>query len=103
MSYAIVHVSRADGAWPLPQFAAAAGMDTHMVVRLINLGLLEAATDPTGHVWLPAGQLPRAAAIVRLRAGLGLNYTALGVVLDLLTRIDQLEHQLRTRDGAHRR
>jgi chaperone modulatory protein CbpM len=32
-----------------------------------------------------------------LRAGLGLNYTAVGVVLDLLDRIDALEAVLRAR------
>ncbi|MDG4751599.1 chaperone modulator CbpM [Micromonospora sp. WMMD718] len=101
--YPITHVSRADGAWPLPQFATAAGMDTHMVLRLVRLGLLEAATDPTGQMWLPAAQLTRAAAIVRLRAGLGLNYTALGLVLDLLARIDHLEQQLRAAGRAPRR
>lgn len=103
MSYPIVHVSRAEAAWPLPQFAHAAGMDVHMVVRLVRLGLLDAATDPGGQVWLPAAQLARAASIVRLRAGLGLNYTALGLVMDLLARIESLETQLRTRDAAYRR
>jgi chaperone modulatory protein CbpM len=85
----------------LAQFARAAGMDTHMVVRLVRLGLLEAATDPAGQVWLSASQVRRAALILRLRSGLGLNYTALGLVLDLLSRITDLETQLRARDSAH--
>ena len=34
---------------------------------------------------------PRVARIQRLRAGLGLNYAALGLVLDLLDRIAELE------------
>jgi chaperone modulatory protein CbpM len=103
MAYAIVHVSRGGGTWPLARFAAAAGMDPYMIIRLVRLGLLEATVDATGAVWVPATQLARAAAIARLRTGLGLNYTAVGVVLDLLDRIDDLQQQLRTRDSAPRR
>jgi chaperone modulatory protein CbpM len=83
----------------LPQFAAAAGLDPHMVARLVALGLLDAHRGPAG-VLLPATQVPRAGRIVRLRAGLGLNYTAVGVVLDLLDRIDELEAALRGQRGA---
>jgi hypothetical protein len=101
MTYPITHVSRTGGVWPLAQFATAAGMDTHMVLRLVRLGLLDAATDPAGQVWLPTAQLARAASILRLRTGLGLNYAALGLVLDLLSRITDLENELRARDSAH--
>ncbi|WP_030443610.1 chaperone modulator CbpM [Actinoplanes subtropicus] len=79
----------------LPQFAAAAGLDPHMVARLVRLGLLDTVRGPAGML-LPAAQLARAARIVRLRAGLGLNYAAVGVVLDLLDRIRELEAALRT-------
>jgi hypothetical protein len=76
------------------QFAAATSLDVYEVTRLIALGLLDAVRGPAGPV-LPATQLARAARITRLRAGLGLNYTALGVVLDLLERIEHLEAALR--------
>jgi hypothetical protein len=51
---------------------------------------------------LPVAQLARAARIVRLRAGLGLNYAAVGVVLDLLDRIEELETALRSRPDVRR-
>ena len=83
------------GALTVAQFAAAAGLDRYMVSRLVALGLLDTVRGPAGTL-LPATQLARAARIVRLRAGLGLNYTAVGVVLDLLERIEHLEAALRT-------
>jgi chaperone modulatory protein CbpM len=36
------------------------------------------------------------ARIRRLRAGLGLNYAALGLVVDLLDRVAELERELRS-------
>ena len=82
------------------QVATASGVDPHMVDRLVALGLLD--TLPGTGVRLPVTQAARAARIVRLRAGLSLNYTAVGVVLDLLDRITDLEQALRAREG-HRR
>nr|WP_296067043.1 chaperone modulator CbpM [uncultured Actinoplanes sp.] len=78
------------------QFATASGLDPHQVARLVALGLLDTVRGPAG-VLLPATQLARAGRIVRLRDGLGLNYAAVGVVLDLLDRIDHLEAALRRR------
>jgi hypothetical protein len=84
------------GALTVEQFAAAAGLDPHLVARLVALGLLDTVRGTAGPL-LPATQLARAGRIVRLRAGLGLNYTAVGVVLDLLDRIEELEAALRRR------
>jgi chaperone modulatory protein CbpM len=84
-------------------FAAAAGLHPHLVARLIGLGLLDAYTGPGGAVLLPPTQVARAARIVRLRTGLGLNYTAVGLVLDLLDRIEELEAALRARPNGYRR
>jgi chaperone modulatory protein CbpM len=86
----------------LAQFAAATGLDPHEVARLVALGLLDTVRGPAGTL-LPATQLPRAGRITRLRAGLGLNYTAVGVVLDLLDRIEHLEAALRARPNGYRR
>ena len=87
----------------LAQFATATGLDPHEVARLVALGLLDTIRGPAGPL-LPIAQLARAGRITRLRTGLGLNYTAVGVVLDLLARIEQLEAALRTeRRGRPRR
>jgi chaperone modulatory protein CbpM len=89
--------------WPLDEFARVAGLHPQLVGRLVRLGLLTAGTDSAGRSWVPATELARLARIERLRTGLGLNYMAVAVVLDLLDRIDDLESQLRTLRRPYRR
>ncbi|WP_410599617.1 chaperone modulator CbpM [Amycolatopsis sp. lyj-90] len=95
MSYALVR--RRDGGphADLPTFAHATGLHPDLLRRLAVLGLLDATADPAGEPWFPLGQLPAAARLERLRAGLGLNYAALGLVVDLLDHIADLEAALR--------
>ncbi|MFG2056176.1 chaperone modulator CbpM [Micromonospora sp. NPDC048930] len=100
--YALVRRAASVGL-TVEQFAAAAGLHPGMVSRMVALGLLDADPGPAGAALLPVGQVARAARIVRLRAGLGLNYTAVGVVLDLLDRIEELEAALRARPTGYRR
>jgi hypothetical protein len=59
--------------------------------------LLQATRDGVGELWFTHADLVTLARIQRLRAGLSLNYAAIGLVLDLLDRIDVLERALRTR------
>jgi DNA-binding transcriptional MerR regulator len=96
MNYPLARLPRLS----LEQFAAATGLHPDLVRRLVALGLLE-PLQPTGSSleFAPA-QVARAARIARLRAGLALNYAAVGVVLDLLTRIEELEAALRARSSA---
>ena len=93
MSYAIVRPVRIG----LEGFARAAGMHPELVRRLVALGLLDATADAEGELWFARAQLTRVARIERLRRGLALNYAALGLVLDLLDRIEELEAALRAR------
>ena len=67
-----------------------------MVRRLVALGLIEAWHDAAGVVWFAPGQLAEVARLQRLRAGLALNYAALGLVVDLLDRIARQEAALRS-------
>jgi hypothetical protein len=68
-----------------------------LVRRLVALGLLEAERDMTGGLWFAPTQLAAVGRIQRLRAGFSLNYAALGLVCDLLDRIEGLEGALRRR------
>jgi pimeloyl-ACP methyl ester carboxylesterase len=79
----------------LDEFAAAAGLHPDLVRRLVALGLVDAASDAAGRLWFPRSQLAAVARVQRLRAGLGLNYAAIGLVTDLLDRIAVLEAALR--------
>ena len=90
-AYSLVRISRLS----LDNFAARAGMHPELIRRLVALGLLEPTRDATGRWWFAAPQLRAAARIQRLRAGLSLNYAALGLVMDLLDRIEALEATLR--------
>jgi DNA-binding transcriptional MerR regulator len=79
----------------LDQFSVAAGLHPQQVQRLVVLGLLDPSTTAGGRLEFAPSQLAVLARVQRLRIGLGLNYAAIGVVLDLLARIEELETALR--------
>jgi DNA-binding transcriptional MerR regulator len=79
----------------LESFARRGGLHPEIVQRFVALGLLEAQRDTQGELWFAPDQLPELARIRRLRAGLHVNYAGLGVVIDLLDRIQRLEDALR--------
>ena len=67
-------------------------------------GLLDADRDAGRDLWFAPGPARTPGRIQRLRAGLRLNYAALGLVIDLLDRIAELEAALRGRPrqtGGH--
>ena len=74
----------------LDGFARRAGLHPQLVVRFVALGLVDAERDATGEFWFRPAALATVARVQRLRA-LSLNYAAIGLVLDLLDRIDELE------------
>ncbi|SDK47500.1 chaperone modulator CbpM [Nonomuraea jiangxiensis] len=91
MTYALVHVERLD----LDSYARATGLHPQAVRRLVALGLLDPGTNAGGEWCFAPSQVAAAARIQRLHEGLTLNYAAIGVVIDLLDRIDELEAALR--------
>ncbi len=67
-----------------------------LVARLVTLGLL----DPVGRgvgdeLVFEAGAIPLLRKILRLRHDLGINYEGIGVVLQLMDRIEQMEARIR--------
>jgi pimeloyl-ACP methyl ester carboxylesterase len=91
VSYALVRPARLD----LETFARAAAVHPDLIRRLVVLGLVDADRDTAGELWFSPAQLRVVARIQRLRAGFALNYTAIGLVTDLLDRIAVLEAALR--------
>jgi chaperone modulatory protein CbpM len=87
MTYPLTRPTRLD----VDAFARATGLHPELVPRLVALGLLDVATDSAGRLWFAPSQIPAMARIQRLRAGFSLNYAALGLVVDLLDRIAELE------------
>jgi DNA-binding transcriptional MerR regulator len=102
MAYRLVRSTRQERL-SLEAFAANAGIHPELLRRLVNLGLLDPYVDGAGQLWFSPAQLSTLARARRLRDGLGLNYAALGVVLDLLARIDELEAALRSGRRPSRR
>lgn len=103
MTYPLVRRSRAQ-LLDLDTFARRARLHPDLVRRLIALGLLEVERDGTDALWLAPAELATVARIQRLRAGFSLNYAAVGLVVDLLDRIEALEAALRrqpARTTAH--
>ncbi|MEU3168040.1 chaperone modulator CbpM [Streptosporangium sp. NPDC006930] len=92
-TYQLTRPARLD----LETFAGQTGTHPDLLRRLVALGLLDPWTDAEGNLWFPPPQLLTMARIRRLRAGFSINYAALGLVLDLLDRIAELEAAQRGR------
>ena len=90
-TFALVRPARLD----LESFAGATGTHPELVTRRVALGLLDAERDAGGRLCFPPRQVAEMARIQRLRAGFALNYAALGLVLDLLDRLEAAEASLR--------
>lgn len=94
MGYALVLVrpARLD----LDTFARATYTHPELIRKLVVLGLLDADRDAAGELWFAPSQVAAMGRVQRLRAGFALNYAAIGLVIDLLDRISDLEEALRS-------
>lgn len=81
----------------LDVFSHTVGLHPELVIRLVRLGIIDADRDASGALFFAPREIARTARILRLRAGLSLNYASLGLVVDLLDRIAVLEAELRHR------
>ncbi|CCM62598.1 MAG: chaperone modulator CbpM [Candidatus Microthrix parvicella] len=81
-------------------FARVCDLHPELVERFIVLGLLETVSDDEGRLWFERRQVAAVGRIRRLRSGLGLSYSAIAVVAELIDRIDELESELMRR-GDH--
>ena len=93
MTLALARIPRLD----LETFARAANLHPQFIRHLVALGLLAPVSDAAGELWFSPTDIAAAGRLQRLRAGLSLNYAALGLVVDLLDRIAELEAALRQR------
>ena len=80
--------------------ASRSGLPPELVTRFVALGLVDAERDARGRLWFRPSAPSAIARVLRLRDGLCLNYAAIGVVLDLLDRIERLETALRRSERA---
>lgn len=75
----------------LDVFSERCGLHPDLVRRFVVLGLVEPEKRGDNTLWFATTQVRRIERMQRLRSDLGLNYNALGLVLDLLERIEELE------------
>jgi DNA-binding transcriptional MerR regulator len=74
------------------QLATACGLSVVRLDRLVRVGLVE--PEPPGSGVFPATTAVRLKRMLRLRADLGVNLAGAQIIVDLLTRLDDLEAEL---------
>ena len=80
------------------ELARLAHLHPEMVDRLIEWDLID-PVEREPQLLFPETAVPRIWRIMRLRRDLGVNWAGIGVVLDLLDKIDRLEREIaRLRD-----
>jgi hypothetical protein len=95
--------SRAATRWPLARpyrlsldsYARITGVHPELVRRLVTLGLLDITRDAEGNLWFDPSQVREMATVQRLHLRLNVSYSSLGLVMDLLARISDLERSQR--------
>lgn len=75
----------------LDDFSERCGLHPDLVRRFVVLGLVEPESHRDETMRFTVAQVRRVERMRRLRRDLGLSYNALGLVLDLLERIEELE------------
>ncbi len=80
----------------LREVAYRCGIHPDLVERLVRLGLIDyEERRPDGVVLFQHDVVPTIRRILRLRNELGVNYVGVGVILELMARIEALEEQIR--------
>ncbi len=77
----------------LDEVARLAGIHPALVERLMALGLIE-PTETTPEPLFAVATVLRTRRILRLHQDLGVNWVGIGVVLDLLAKIEELEQEI---------
>src|SRR5262249_20215144 len=70
------------------------GARRSVIVRLAQQGLIEAHESETGQQVLPHRAVIQIRRMQRLRRDLGVNFAGAAVILDLVRRLDEMNHEL---------
>ncbi len=92
--YLVLRRPPAQNGWlDLMETARQAGVHPDLLLRMVDLGLIEPEQSRPELLFAPeaVGTIGKA---VRLRCQLGINWAGVGLVLDLLERIGQLESEI---------
>ena len=81
------------GLLTLAKAARQAGIHPELLERMVDLGLIEPVqTEP--ELWFAPQVVGDICKALRLRNQLGINWAGVGLVMDLLDRIEELEREL---------
>jgi DNA-binding transcriptional MerR regulator len=102
-TYYMVRMTRTSG---IPSFmtvtevAVHCGIHPELIDRFLDLGLIDCAErDVGGEALFQVDVVPLIRRILRLRNELGVNYAGIGVILELMAKIESLEAQIRELEG----
>ena len=77
----------------LDELSRSVDLHPEMVLRLVDLGLVDPEVGKPEWLFQDTA-VPRIWKIKRLHRDLGINWAGIGVVLDLLDRLDELEREI---------
>jgi len=78
---------------PVGEVARLAGIHPDFVTRLMDWGLIDPA-ETTPEPFFTVSTVLRVRRILRIHSDLGVNWAGMGVVMDLLAKIDDLEREI---------
>lgn len=79
------------------ELAERVGCREHLIERLFRLGVIDESELRSGQPYFGETTVTRVERALRLRRDLRVGHSSLGLVLDLLDRIDTLERRLEQR------
>lgn len=95
--YLMVQLKRSGGGTrylSITEVAARCGVHPDLIERFVYLGLIDPIDGEEEYLRFPLEVVPLVHKIIRLRNHLGINYAGIGLVLELMNRIEKLESQL---------
>ncbi|SMC25380.1 MerR HTH family regulatory protein [Desulfacinum hydrothermale DSM 13146] len=92
----ITDVPRYGGALSLMDLAGETGVHPELIRRFVHLGLVDPLDEAhREELFFEPSAVHVVRKILRLRRDLGINYAGIGVVLELMHRVEQLEARVR--------
>ena len=76
------------------EVASRCGIHPELLERFVYLGLIDPSGRADGELLFRFEVVPLVRKIIRLRNHLGINYAGIGLVLELMARIEELENRL---------
>ncbi|SFM52838.1 chaperone modulator CbpM [Thermodesulforhabdus norvegica] len=92
--YCLVRYEEAGQYLRIEQVAEACGVHPELIDRFVRLGLIDPVDNESELLLFELDTVPLVRKIIRLRNDLGINYAGVGVVIDLLDRLDSLERRI---------